>query len=362
MATILSIAKLKGMKDHISSLPVPMISALFPDGDAGMMDARLRRWLTWWEFLALVLAFGFLGLFLWRYPETGHDYRIYIGAVHDDEGFYYAEWIKPVFWLLDKLPEQVGYALWSVVAILCLFFAARVFGGSAPLALLCLEFLGSMSFGQIDSFVMGALALGWWGMAHKKYSAAGFGFWLAATKFQIGLSFGVLFWLAAETDWPGRIRVLVLPCLLTMASLVLYPGWPFHLIERIQADPPIDWLSISLWRFIGPAALLFSLPPIILPLEKRHRFLALAAAATFAVPYFTLGGLVALFVLPVGWLPIMLGNLGILLAIFQFLGLPVFSFLSPFLSPLVIYLHCFSPLFPALRRAFCEDVSRAASG
>ncbi len=319
-----------------------MTSALLLDPDAGAMDARLRRRPTRWEAFALALAFGTLGLFLWLDNSLGYipfDYNVYIKTAHGDLlQFYYPDWILPLFWLWAKLPPLVGFGLWSAVNILCLFFAARVFGGRAALTLLTFQFFYSLFLGQINGLLAGGLALGWWGMAHKKWGLAGFGFWLAATKVQIGLPFGLLLWLAAETDWRNRLRILVLPCLLTLASFVLYPDWPFHLVERIQAFAPYDWGSISLWRTIGPAALLFLLPPLFLPLEKGRRFLALAAAIPLALPYFQSADLLVLFVLPVGWFPLMLGNLGFLFFIYQFSVLRLL-----WIIPLVIYLSMLLP-------------------
>lgn len=310
------------------------------------MDARLRKRPSRWEAFALAFAFGTLGLFLWLDRSLGYipfDYHVYIKTAHGDLlQFYYPDWILPLFWLWAKLPPLVGFGLWSALNIFCLFCAARVFGGRAALLLLTFQFFYSLFLGQINGLLAGGLALGWWGMAHRRWHLAGFGFWLACTKFQIGLPFGFLLWLAAEADWRGRIRVLVLPAILTLASFVLFPDWPFHLVERIRAYAPYDWGSISLWRVLGPAALLFLLPPLLLKMERPRRFLALAAAVPLALPYFQSADLLALYVLPVGWLPLLLGNLGFL---FFACGFSILRLL--WIVPLVIYL---AALLPFIRR------------
>jgi hypothetical protein len=309
------------------------------------MDARLRRRPTRWEAFALALAFGTLGLFLWLDHSLHYipfDYNIYIETAHGNLlQFYYPDWILPLFWLLAKLPPLVGFGFWSTVNILCLFFAGRVFGGRAALTLLTFQFFYSLFLGQINGLMAGGLALGWWAMAHKKWTLAGFGFWLAATKLQIGLPFGLLLWLAADADWRGRLRVLVLPCLLTLASFVFYPDWPFHLVERIQAYAPYDWGSISLWRYFGPGALLFLLPPLLLPLAKGRRLLALAAAIPLALPYFQSADLLILYIFPIGWVPLVLGNLGFLFFVYQFAVLRLL-----WIVPLVVYI---SLLFPSVQ-------------
>ncbi len=301
------------------------------------MDARLQRRPTRWEFFALALAFGVLGLMLWLDNSLDYlpfDYSVYIKTAHGDMlQYYYPDWILPLFWVWAKFPPLIGYALWSAVNLTSIFLAARIFGGRAALALLNFQFFYSLFLGQINGLLIGGLALGWWAMAHKRWALAGFGFWLAATKFQIGLPFGLLLWLAADVDWRSRLRVLLLPALLTLISFVLYPDWPYHLIERIHAYAPYDWGSISLWRFLGPAALLFLLPPLVLRLDKKQRFLALAAAIPLALPYYQSADLLVLYALPVGWLPLLLGNLGFLFFIYQFAVLRLL-----WIVPLAIYL------------------------
>lgn len=312
------------------------------DPDPGAMDARLRCRPTRAEALALALAFGTLALFLWLDNSLNYipfDYNVYIKTARGDLlQYYYADWILPLFWLWAKFPPLVGFGLWSALNILCLFFAARVFGGRLALTLLTFQFFYSLFLGQINGLLAGGLALGWWAMAHKKWHLAGFGFWLASTKFQVGLPLAFLLWLASATDWRSRLRVLLLPFLLTLASFVFFPDWPFHLVGRIHAVAPYDWGSISLWRTIGPAALLFLLPPLLLPMERSRRFLALAAAGPLALPYFQSADLLVLFVLPVGWIPLMLGNLGFL---FFGFGFSILRWL--WIVPLAIYLSFLLP-------------------
>jgi hypothetical protein len=319
-----------------------LTSALFLDPDAGAMDARLRGRLTGWETFGLGMALGVLGLCLWLDHSFGYipfDYNVYIKTAHGDLlQYYYADWILPLFWLFAKLPALVGFSMWSIVNILCLLAAGRIFGGRTALALLTFQFFYSLFLGQINGLLAGGLALVWWAVAHKKWGLAGLGFWLAATKFQIGLPFGLLLWLAADTTWRNRMRVLILPCLLSLASLLAFPDWPVHLLERIHAYAPYDWGSISLWPSLGAGALLFLLPPLFLRLERPRRLRALAAAIPLALPYFQSTDLLVMFVMPIGWLPLVLGNLGFLFFAYGFRVLRLL-----WIVPLVIYLGALVP-------------------
>ena len=311
------------------------------------MDARLRARPSRGELLILAFLGAALAIFIWLDTHVGFipfDYSIYINTSHGDLlQYYYADWLLPLFWLWSKLPLFVGYVLWSILNVLCIFLAARVFGGRASLALLTFQLFYGLFLGQITGLLVGGLALGWWGLAHRRWYLAGFGFWLASTKFQIGLPFGLLMWLFAEISWRDRLRVLILPAILSLASLVVFPNWPAHLFERIQDYAPYDWASIGLWAWIGPYALLFFLPLFVLPMEKSRRFLALAAAIPLVLPYFQQADLLVLYVLPVGWLPVMLGNLGFLFFRYDFAVLRLL-----WVIPLVIYLACVLPALVAL--------------
>jgi hypothetical protein len=314
------------------------------------MDARLRRRPNRAEAFALAFAFGVLALFLWLDHRLGYipfDYNVYIKTAHGDLlQYYYADWILPLFWLWAKLPSLVGFGLWSALNIFCLFLAARVFGGRASLVLLNFQFFYCLFLGQITGLLVGGLALGWWAMAHKKWHLAGLGFWLAATKFQIGLPLGLLLWLASGIGWRDRLRVLLLPSLLTLATFLVFPDWPVHLLERIHAVAPYDWGSISLWRALGPAALIFFLPPLCLPMQRERRLLALAAAIPLALPYFQSADLLVLYVLPVGWFPVILGNLGFLFFVYEFSILRLL-----WIIPLIIYLSALIPsAIPPIRK------------
>lgn len=289
--------------------------------DPVSMDHRLRSRPTPWELSALVLALSMSGVFAWIHAQSGglpYDYDAYISAGQGNLlQHYYMDWILPLYWLFARIPMPWGYLLWSILGILCVYFAARVFGGNTVLVVLSYQMFYVLFLGQITGILIGGLALAWWAMAHKRWYVAGLGFLIAFTKVQIG-ALGLLLWLLADISWKQRLRSLLVPVLASIVLFVINPSWPLDMVARLQRFSPIDWASISLWRWIGPAALLFWLPPLLLPLGRPERFLALMAACPLALPYFQQADLLALFVLPIGWLPVLLGNLGYLFVLFQY--------------------------------------------
>lgn len=316
---------------------------------AAEMDARLRSRISAWELFALAFAFCSLGIFLWAHGQLNtvpFDYNNYLNTAKGNFlQFYYAEWVLPVFWLWARIPYWWGYSLWGILNILCLFFAARIFGGSSTLALLSFQMFYVLFLGQIVGILVGGLALGWWTIAHRRWYLAGLGLFLAGAKFQIGIPFGLLLWLTAKVTWSERLRVLILPAILAALSLIWHPTWPLDLMTRIRNTPPYDWGSISLWRWIGPAALILWLLPLLLPLERERRFLALAAACPLVIPYFQSADLVTLYALPIGWLPVLLGNLGFLF--FEY-GFQALRWL--WIVPMSVYLAILSPVLYRLLR------------
>jgi hypothetical protein len=322
--------------------------------DAFAIDARLRARLTRWELAALAFTAGLAGIFAWAYAQQQvlpFDYHNYIKAAQGDLlQHYYADWILPLYWLLERLPPLWGYLIWNLASIMCVFLAARVFGGNAALALVSYQMLYVMYLGQITGLLIGGLALLWWGLAHRRWMLAGLGLLIAGTKFQTGAALGGLLWLFADVPWRERLRALLLPAAVLTVMTLMNPSWFGDLLGRIEAYPPIDWASISLWQWIGPAALLFWLPPLLFTLPRERRFLALAATCPLALPYFQQADLLALFVLPVGWLLPLLGNLGYLFLAF---GYPALQML--WIIPLVMYvLLVGSPAIEWIRRLWSE--------
>lgn len=303
---------------------------------ADSVDKRLAARLTKWELFALAFSASLVGFFIWAHAQlqiTPFDYSVYIDTADNIfTHYYYSTWILPIFWILAKLPFAVGFALWNLANILSVFFAARVFGGRAVPALLSFQMFYSLFLGSIIGILVGGLALCWWGLTHKRWNIAGLGLILAITKFQIGLAFGLFLLLTAKISWRDRLKVMLVPVVVVLLSLVIDPSWPMDLINRLEVVPAYDWGSVSLFRWVGISALLLWLPPLLLKLRRTERFVALAATTPMAVPYFQQVDLLTLFVLPVGWLPVLLGNLGFFFFIYQFDALE-----RLFILPMLIY-------------------------
>jgi hypothetical protein len=316
------------------------------NADGNEISRRLRARITPWEVFALTLALSLLGVFVWMLasleilPNDFYDYMQ--TAKGDFSGYYYAYWMLPVFSLLAKLPPLLAFAIWVTVNILGVFFASRAFGGRTALALLSFQMLYVAFIGQIVGIIAGGLALLWWGLRRRRWTLAGLGLTIACTKFHLGIIIGLALLLIADISWRERVRVLIVPAIVLALSLVVYPSWPMQVISTLRTTPANDWGSISLWRWIGPLALILWIPPLLLPLSRPQRLVALIATMALALPYFQQTDLLALFILPVGWVYVLLGNLGYLFFTIYWEGLQILA-----VVPLLLYV---SIIIPGTRR------------
>jgi hypothetical protein len=332
--------------------------------DAQEINARLRQRLTRGEFFAFAMVFCAAGIFAWlstleSYSFVKEDFYRYLNTAHGDFSFYYyGYWLLPIFAILAKLPTHISYILWCSLNILGVFFAARVFSGKVPLAILSYQMLYSLIYGQISGLIVGGLALCWWGLVNRKWNIAGIGIILASAKYQMGLT-GILFLFLAADDipWKDKLRTLILPILVWTGSLIVYPSWPLQALNTLSSNPPNDFGSISLWRWIGPWALLLWLPPFLLPhVTSRQRFIALVAVTGLALPYFQQTDLLFMLTLPIGWIGL-LGNIGFLLETYGWIVLQIIA-----LMPLIVYLSALTPAITNLMNCFLKrDMTKSLS-
>jgi hypothetical protein len=318
--------------------------------DALQMKQRLRQHLTLGELFALALAFDMVVIFIWQETNLSFaflDFKIYLGTSQGNLSYqnfyyYYGYWILPIFAVFSKLPFHFVYIVWSSISILSILFATRIFNGKALVAVASYQLFYTLIYGNITGLIVGGLALCWWGLVNRKWHIAGLGIALASAKFHIGITGSLILLFAAEITWRDWLRVMMVPALIGVASLVVYPGWPFQLLDTIINHPPDNLGSISLWRWIGPWALLLWVPPFLLHLEPKQRFMSLVSVMGLALPYFQQTDLLFLLVMPIGWIGL-LGNLGYFMSLYGWTALQFLAFI-----PLTIYILSLMPGFTRL--------------
>ncbi len=302
--------------------------------DLPAMQRRLKKRISKGEFFALLFSLGMALIFFITRPDNIYfDLANYLRAGRGDFGeYYYGYWLLPVFWLLNKIPFHFAALLLSIASISALFFAGRLFGGSTAVVLTGYQAFYMMYYGQLTAIVIGGLALLWWGLAKRNGWLAGLGFLIAATKYQSDFLAAAFLLVCAPIAWKEKWKTLWVPAAGFGLSLLLYPGWIFTQLETLRQTPANDFASLSLWQWFGAAVIVLWLPVIFTPMPPQRRIVLLVATTTLALPYYQQADLLSLFVLPVGWLFPLLGNLGYLSLLF---GYPALKALV--VIPLVMY-------------------------
>jgi hypothetical protein len=313
---------------------------LNPDG----IEARLFHKPRLLEVFAVGLPIAFILGFAYLNASTGmpfaSDFNVYMQALDGTSPFYYTYWSLPIFQGLALLPGlHTAYILWCVLNVLGIWFAARVFGGRIAPVLLAYQTLIICYYGQITGITIAGLALLWWSLERRRWMLAGVGAALALIKWQMGIPLCLALLLLADTSWLDRLRTLLVLLTITLISLLVYPGWIITVLWDVISQPPYRFGDISLWYYVGSVALILWLPPLLLPMSRGRRYAALCATTALAMPYFQQTGLLALFVLPLGWFSL-LGNLAYLYAWFPdaqlgfMIVVPMLAYLWTVLPPL----------------------------
>lgn len=292
-----------------------MTSSALPK-DASEISLRLNSRLSKWE-LAAILASSLVAIYLCIlvaqksfFPVDYFTYRS--AALGDYHDYFYAFWILPVFRLLSFLPDVLQVFIFYFLSIFSVWFAVRVFAGKAPIVIFSYNMLWILWFGQLSGIVVGGLALMQWGITTRRWWIAGIGMIIASTKYHTGIPIVLTLWLLADISWKDRFRILIIPVSVAILSLALYGFWPLDILSRAATDnPPNGATSYTLWRWIGPVALVFWIPVLLLPLSRGRRLIAVVACMAMSFPYFQLSDLLYLLVLPNGWLPL-LGDISFL--------------------------------------------------
>ena len=213
----------------------------------------------------------------------------------DFNHYYYAYWAVPAFTLLANLHFPYEFIIVGLINVLFVWFAVRIFGGKLAPLLISLNMVYILSQGQIVGIIVGGYALFVVGMVCRHWYFAGVGTMIALTKFQMAFIPILALLLLWDASWREKLKVLLFPLIILAISFLVYPGWPVQLVNIIQNSPPNDSGSISLWQWIGPAALILWIPPVVFRMPRQDRFWLMVIACSLSLPYFQQTDLLLLY-------------------------------------------------------------------
>ncbi|MEK6222704.1 MAG: hypothetical protein N2D54_10710 [Chloroflexota bacterium] len=282
--------------------------------DPEIIAKRVKAQLTKGEKLGLVISYiALIGLAYAYYiiDSFPTDFAIYLNVLGGDfTGYFYPYWLLGLIAPFGFIPPFIAYILWGMLNIYGVWYACRVFGGNSFIVLISFQMLFILGVGQIVGIMVFGLAFFWVSLSKGKWQLAGIGLLLASAKIQSGFIVALLLWLIAEIKFKDKLRVLVIPILTLGTSLIAYPAWPVNIIAESQRSSLFTEGNITLWQWIGPWSLLLLFPIFLIPLNKIHRLIALFSAFILISPYFQQADLLTLFIFPIHWLFVLVGNLG----------------------------------------------------
>lgn len=241
-----------------------------------------------------LLAIGSMGIFLvvMEFIPYGSDYYYHFRPLAEQwfnnqphmydgpaERLFYPPWSLFVILPIGLFSIKAGHAFLFLVSALSLILAVHLLSKIFPLprygwilAVVNLHSFDLFIRGQIDGPILIGVVLGLWAVQQRRPFMLGIAFVLMTLKPPMNVLLPCLLYLVSIRRWSRQelIRVFSLPLLtLIVSSLVLGFDWP--LVALQNAEGPVNYLSISLWR----GAALLGLPGWIVALP------ALVAAAWF---------------------------------------------------------------------------------
>jgi len=300
---------------------------------------RIKRKISFIEWFTLLI---FLSLtFMLTLYQNSYIYPVdlanYINSIGNNyEQFFYFPYWLPLFYVLEKIPLRIAWLFWSVLNIVCFWFAWRSFGGKIWSWYTATLFF-VIFYGQISGILAAGLAAYWIALLLGNWILIGLTALIVITKYTWGVPLVIIFgYLAGITKRKFLLACCIIGVIL-LISFLIYPKWISDYINRYFTSPPNDQASISLWQYFGPLSLLLWCLPFFIKVEKSKKVALLFFATPLVVPYFQPHDLLVWFSFPLGIFPIFANITFIILPVFGLSGLRILSILPIFFYIMVFF-------------------------
>lgn len=181
------------------------------------------------------------------------DSRLYDANTHS---YYYMPWGMLIAIPLSFLPDSWGQAMLIFLSLggvllsqFLLVERPTIFG--VVLVFLNLYTINMVFSGQWDGISIGACALAWWSISHKKHLWAGGALLLLTAKPTNMILVTILLGVYILKNWKREdiFKAGILP-LITLGVSFVFCGfdWPWRYIHYLQISPPPQKYNLSLWH------------------------------------------------------------------------------------------------------------------
>lgn len=267
-----------------------------------VLSSRLQARLTRAEWVTLggvILVACYFLLQVAQGRPVQIDLVFYVRAAHEERHlFYYAFWILPAFNLLGLFSPLAQATIFYALSIIGVIFACRVFVGRFTVVLSSFIMLWILLCGQFTGIAVGGVALVWWAALNRRGVLLGVGLLLALVKYHTFAPLVLTVWLLAHVPLRVQARAGVVLGVALGVSLVIYGWWPLAVMAFVfESAPPDQQTTFTLWRWLGPLALLVWIPVVVLPLSRERRLVAVVCASALGLPYFQVADYLLLLVM-----------------------------------------------------------------
>lgn len=251
------------------------------------------------DFAALIFGLTFAIVFPFMFPLASVDYDNYLRKINGNPSqWFYADYLLPLFEMLNLLPHGVGWAILNVLNVIGIYTAAQVMGGNRILCFVSYPFFFMIYYGQVDGLIVGGMGWMAYSLQRQQNWQAAFGWLLILIKIQMGIILGpALLWVYATPA--QRITVIKLTAFLLLLSQLLWPVWTVRWFFHTLFTNNLNHIfSISVWPYTGPLVLVLWLPLFLSKPPRRMDWFA--ATFLLTTPYINPNGLLSLLIFPIG--------------------------------------------------------------
>jgi hypothetical protein len=220
-------------------------------------------------------------------------------------GFYFMPWSLLLFIPTVWVPPAIGQGMLSVLTLIGVIMALKVFGEGVPLWLKSLASIPFCLFiliisGNLDGVVLLGFCLSIWAIKSHQPFLLATGLWLATLK-PINILPLLIFVFVLTWGWSWKDKLKGFSFLL-LSIIVSFPlfgwDWPLRYYSNITSTPPLDFPIVTLWKFGSqfnvPLLLLLAISVLIIGISAIHlisngfnmvTFSMTTAAWMFITPY-----------------------------------------------------------------------------
>jgi hypothetical protein len=130
-------------------------------------------------------------------------------------------WSLFLSYLPARLPEPFGYFVWITVGAVLVLVTSSYFESPLLMVLLSYQMNWVLFYGQVDTYVIFGVGLGYYALVKSKPLLIGAAISLVIIKPQIGILVAIYYFFSS----PSKLKTFLISTIPFFLSLLVWPGW-----------------------------------------------------------------------------------------------------------------------------------------